>query len=34
LEASKAAAQLQVQLKNATNVDTGTLDFSKLNQSM
>jgi hypothetical protein len=34
LEASKAAAQLQVQLKNAINVDTGTLDFSKLNQSM
>lgn len=34
LEASKAAAQLSVQLKNATNVDTGTLDFSKLNQSM
>jgi hypothetical protein len=34
LEASKAAAQLQVQLKNAINVDTGTLDFTKLNQSM
>ena len=26
-EASQAAAELQAHLKNATNVDTGTLDF-------
>ena len=33
-EASMAATQLQVHLKNATNVNTGTLDFTKLNQSL
>ena len=33
-EASKAAAELKVHLEKATNPDTGTLDFSKLNQSM
>ena len=30
----KAAAELQVHLKNATNVNTGNLDFSKLSQSL
>lgn len=33
-EASLAAADLKVHLEKATNVDTGTLDFSKLSQSM
>ena len=33
-EASRAAAELSVHLKNATNQQTGTLDFSKLNQSI
>ena len=33
-EASKAAAELKVHLEKATNPNTGTLDFSKLNQSM
>lgn len=32
--ATKAAAQLQVQLKNATNVKTGQLDLGKFNESM
>lgn len=30
----KAAAELKTHLKNATNVETGSLDFSKLNQSI
>ena len=34
VKASHAAAELKVHLKNATNVDTGALDFSKLNQSI
>lgn len=33
-DASRAAAELSVHLKNATNQQTGTLDFSKLNQSI
>ena len=33
-EASRAAAELSVHLAKATNVQTGTLDFSKLNQSI
>ena len=33
-EATTAAAQLQVQLKNATNVNTGTLDLGKFAESM
>lgn len=33
-EASQAAAELQAHLKNATNVDTGTLDFTKLSNSL
>ena len=33
-EAVSAAMELQTHLKNATNVTTGTLDFSKLNQSI
>jgi hypothetical protein len=33
-KATRAAAELQVHLQKATNVDTGTLDFSKLNQSI
>ena len=33
-EATKAAAELSVHLKQATNVQTGTLDFTKLNQSI
>ena len=33
-EASQAAAELQAHLKNATNVDTGTLDFTKLSSSL
>ena len=33
-EASLAAADLKVHLEKATNVDTGTLDFSKLSQSI
>ena len=32
--ASKAAAELSVHLQQATNVRTGSLDFSKLNQSI
>jgi hypothetical protein len=31
VKASHAAAELKVHLKNATNVETGALDFSKLN---
>lgn len=33
-QASNAAAELQAHLKQATNVQTGNLDFSKLNQSL
>ena len=33
-KATVAAAELKVHLQNATNVKTGTLDFSKLNQSI
>lgn len=33
-EATTAAAQLQVQLKNATNVNTGKLDLGKFNESL
>ena len=33
-DASRAAAELSIHLKNATNQQTGTLDFSKLNQSI
>lgn len=33
-EASKAAMELKTHLQNATNAQTGTLDFSKLNQSI
>lgn len=33
-EASRAAAELKIHLQNATNVQSGTLDFSKLNQSI
>ena len=33
-KASKAAAELSAHLKNATNQQTGTLDFAKLNQSI
>ena len=33
-EATKAAAQLEVQLKNATNVNTGKLDLGKFNEAM
>lgn len=33
-EASYAAAELKVHLERATNVDTGNLDFTKLNQSL
>ena len=33
-KATVAAAELKVHLQNATNVNTGTLDFSKLNQSI
>lgn len=33
-EASKAAAELKVHLQNATNVKTGNLDFTKLNDSI
>lgn len=33
-EATKAAAELKVHLQNATNVKTGNLDFSKLNESI
>ena len=32
--AIKAATELQVHLKNATNVNTGNLDFAKFNQSI
>lgn len=32
--ATRAAAELSVHLQNATNVKTGTLDFTKLNQSI
>lgn len=34
LKATQAAAELKMHLQNATNVDTGTLDFGKLNQSL
>ena len=34
MKASAAAADLKIHLQNATNVKTGTLDFSKLNQSL
>ena len=33
-KASQAAAQLQQHLQNATNVNTGTLDFGKFSQSL
>lgn len=33
-KASKAIAELKMHLKNATNVNTGTLDFTKLNESI
>lgn len=33
-EASKAAAELKIHLQNATNVKTGNLDFTKLNDSI
>lgn len=33
-QASRAAAELKVHLENATNVKTGNLDFTKLNQSI
>ena len=33
-EASKAAAELKVHLQNATNIKTGSLDFTKLNDSI
>jgi hypothetical protein len=33
-KASIAAAELKTHLTNATNVKTGSLDFSKLNQSI
>lgn len=33
-EATRAAAQLQVQLENATNASTGQLDLSKFNDSL
>lgn len=34
LKATQAAAELKMHLQSATNVDTGTLDFGKLNQSL
>jgi hypothetical protein len=33
-DATRAAAELSVHLKKATNVETGVLDFAKLNQSI
>lgn len=33
-KASKAIAELKLHLKNATNVNTGNLDFTKLNESL
>ena len=33
-EATKAAAELKVHLQNATNVKTGNLDFTRLNESI
>lgn len=33
-KASKAIAELKMHLQNATNVNTGTLDFTKLNESI
>ena len=33
-KASKAIAELKMHLKNATNVNTGALDFTKLNESI
>lgn len=33
-QASRAAAELKVHLENATNIKTGNLDFTKLNQSI
>ena len=33
-QAAHAAAELKVHLQNATNVKTGNLDFTKLNQSI
>lgn len=33
-QATQAAAELKVHLQNATNVNTGSLDFAKLNQSI
>ena len=33
-QATAAAAELKVHLQNATNVQTGTLDFGRLNQSL
>ena len=33
-EASKAAAELKIHLQNATNIKTGNLDFTKLNDSI
>ena len=34
IQASNAAAELKIHLQNATNVQTGNLDFTKLNQSI
>lgn len=34
MKATEAAAELKMHLQNATNVNTGTLDFGKLNQSL
>jgi hypothetical protein len=33
-KASNAAMELETHLKNATNIKTGTLDFSKLSESL
>jgi hypothetical protein len=33
-EATRATAELSVHLEKATNIKTGNLDFSKLNQSI
>ena len=33
-EATKAAAELKIHLQNATNIKTGNLDFTKLNESI
>ena len=34
VQASRAAAELEVHLRNAVNTKTGTIDFSKFNQSL